>query len=111
MVVFPLLYPEVFDRFKIQPPRYMQFRFNTMGGIISNMYTNGRSLYVCVEVCHFLPLTGNPHSTFPSTLDGLPSHKQMGWGRQLYSCSQDGFSENDFHGWRLYPQIWLFMNL
>lgn len=22
MVVFPLLYPEVFERFKIQPPRY-----------------------------------------------------------------------------------------
>ncbi|EGV91536.1 ATPase family AAA domain-containing protein 2 [Cricetulus griseus] len=23
MVVFPLLYPEVFEKFKIQPPRYL----------------------------------------------------------------------------------------
>lgn len=25
MMVFPLLYPEVFERFKIQPPRYKEY--------------------------------------------------------------------------------------
>lgn len=67
MVVFPLLYPEVFDNFKIQPPRFIYYMYIHVNllykfcilhttGSISGVNNNTSPIYWCMrgKLCYVL---------------------------------------------------------
>lgn len=45
MVVFPLLYPEVFEKFKIQPPRWEELQKNIAQSLFFDEMNIGEGVY------------------------------------------------------------------